>query len=78
MLLFDDNDAALDSGRITKMKRLTIIAKDAVQKEGRILKGRAIVYDEDDRPVAEFSSIFKIAKDAQIKGISFGSGGEHE
>jgi len=47
-----------------------------VEKEGRIVKGRAIVYNDEKRPVAEFSSIFKIARDAQIKGISFGDGGE--
>jgi len=40
-------------------------------REGKILKGRAIVYNEDERPVLEFSSTFKIAEDAVIRGISF-------
>jgi acyl-CoA thioesterase len=44
-----------------------------IEKEDRILRGRAIVYDEDERAVMEFSSIFKMAKDTTIQGITFGN-----
>ena len=43
-----------------------------VEKEGRTVKGEAIVYDEEQRAVLEFSSIFKVARDANIRGITFG------
>lgn len=42
-----------------------------VSREGRTLQGRATVYDEEQTPVLEFSSTFKIAKDSNIKGITF-------
>jgi hypothetical protein len=35
------------------------------------LKGRATVYDDEERAVMEFSSTFRIARDATIKGIIF-------
>ena len=53
-----------------KKGTLTAEAK-VVSREGRILKGRATIYGEDGRAVMEFSSIFKIAKDTRIKGITF-------
>jgi acyl-CoA thioesterase len=34
-----------------------------------ILKGKATLFDEDERPVLEFSSTFKIARDRAIRGI---------
>jgi len=46
--------------------KATIIAQ-----EGRTLKGQALVYNEEERPVLEFSSIFKIAKDTEIRGVTF-------
>jgi uncharacterized protein (TIGR00369 family) len=39
--------------------------------QGRDLQGRATVYDEEGRAVMEFSSVFKVARDSKIKGISF-------
>jgi acyl-CoA thioesterase len=42
-----------------------------VGREGRTLQGRATVYDEEQMPVLEFSSTFKIAKNSNIKGITF-------
>ena len=42
-----------------------------VDQEGRALYGLADVYDHKNQPVLEFKSIFKIAKDATIYGISF-------
>jgi uncharacterized protein (TIGR00369 family) len=42
-----------------------------VERQGRTLKGRATVYDEEERAVMEFSSTLKIARDTTIKGIIF-------
>lgn len=44
-----------------------------VDRKAEMLQGQATVYDEAQRPVMEFSSVFKIAKDARIKGISYES-----
>jgi len=42
-----------------------------VSKQGRQLKGRAIVYDDEGRAVLEFCSTFKVARDAQIRAITY-------
>ena len=48
-----------------------------IDQEGRIIKGQATIYDEEKKPVMEFLSTFKIARDARIKEITFeGSGNE--
>ncbi len=39
---------------------------EIVSREGRRLKGKASVYDEDGRTVMEFSSTFKISKDVRL------------
>jgi uncharacterized protein (TIGR00369 family) len=44
---------------------------EVVEREGRILKGRATLYDEQKRAVLEFSSTFKIAADSRVRGITF-------
>lgn len=55
------------------VKQGTVTAKAGiVEKEGRTVKGEATVYDDEQRPVMEFSSIFKVARDANIRGITFG------
>lgn len=70
---------SLETKFLYPVKQGMVTAKAQItEKEGRIVKGRAIVYNDERRPVMEFSSIFKIAKDAQIKGISFGGGGAHD
>ena len=70
---------SLETKFLYPVKQGMVTAKAQItEKEGRIVKGRAIVFNEERRPVMEFSSIFKIAKDVQIKGISFGSGGDNE
>jgi uncharacterized protein (TIGR00369 family) len=54
------------------VKQGIVTAKASVIiQEERILKGRALVYNEEERPVLEFSSIFKIAKDTEIRGVTF-------
>ena len=54
------------------VKQGTVTAKaDVISREGRTLKGQALVYNEEKRPVLEFSSIFKIARDTEIRGVAF-------
>ncbi|MFH2013003.1 MAG: PaaI family thioesterase [Pseudomonadota bacterium] len=53
------------------VKQGVITARAQVlNQEGEILQGKATVYNEDNRVVMEFSSTFKIAKDAKIRGVS--------
>lgn len=40
-------------------------------REGRILRGEATVYNEDGKAVLAFASVFKIARDAVIRHITF-------
>lgn len=54
------------------VKQGILLAKAAVvERQGDILKGTCDVYDEADRSVMTFTSVFKIAKDASIRGIRF-------
>ena len=54
------------------VKQGVVTAKARVTtQEGRTLKGQAVVYNEAERPVLEFSSIFKIAKNTEIRGVTF-------
>lgn len=39
--------------------------------EDRVLKGKATIFDEEQKAVMVFTSIFKVAKDAGIKGVTF-------
>ena len=65
---------SIEAKFLLPVKKGIITAKaKVVEKEDRVLKGRAIVYDENDRAVMEFSSTFKIAKDTRIQGITFGN-----
>jgi acyl-CoA thioesterase len=57
------------------VKRGIVTARARVTgREGRIMKGRATLYDEEDRAVMEFSSVFKMAGDTKIRGITFEEG----
>lgn len=49
---------------------VTAIAQVGRQEE-RLLTGQATLYNEDNRPVLEFKSTFKVAKDFQIRDITF-------
>lgn len=63
---------SLESRFLRPVKQGTVTAEAKVtRQEERTLYGEAVVYDEDGRPVLEFSSVFKIAKDSRIRGISF-------
>jgi uncharacterized protein (TIGR00369 family) len=63
---------SLKSKFLCPVKEGVVTAKArVVDRKGVTLQGQATVYDETQRPVMEFSSVFKIAKDARIKGISY-------
>lgn len=63
---------ALDARYLLPVKEGTVTARaEVLERDGRIIKGRAVIYDYLDRPVMEFSSVFKIAKDTRIKGVTF-------
>ncbi len=45
------------------VKQGMVTAKsEVVERDGRQLRGRAVVYNDDHEPVLEFSSLFKIAR----------------
>ena len=63
---------SMESRFLHPVKQGTITARArVVKKHGRHLHGEAVVYEEDEKEVLCFSSVFKIAKDAQIKNITF-------
>jgi uncharacterized protein (TIGR00369 family) len=63
---------SLESKFLHPVKEGVVTAKArVVDRKAETLQGQATVYDEAQRPVMEFSSVFKIAKDARIKGISY-------
>ena len=51
-------------GIVTARARVT-------NQKGKILQGQATVYNEAERPVLEFFSTFKIAKDKSIREIAY-------
>ncbi len=63
---------SLESRFLYPVKKGVVTAKARVaRRDGRHLHGEAVVYDEEKNEVLHFSSVFKIAKDTQIKGITF-------
>ncbi len=63
---------ALEAKFLLPVRQGVVTAKaKVIGKEGRILKGQATLFDEEQRPVLEFHSTFKIAKDARIKNVTF-------
>ena len=63
---------SLKSKFLYPVKQGIVTARARVMKQqGRILQGQATVYNEEERPVLEFSSTFKVAKDSIIRGITF-------
>jgi len=54
------------------VKKGILTAKAVVtERQERTLKGSCDVIDEADRTVMTFSSVFKVARDGAIRGISF-------
>ncbi len=67
---------ALEAKYLLPVKKGIVTAKaHVVHREGRILKGRATIYDEEKRAVMEFYSTFKVAEDAKIRGVMFEDSG---
>ena len=63
---------SLETKFLYPVKQGIVTAKAVVaSQEGRILKGEATVYNEDTKAVLAFTSVFKIAKDTEIRGITF-------
>ena len=58
--------------RPVKQGMLTAKAS-VVNQEGRHIFGQATVFDHADHPVVEFQSVFKVARDTRIRGVSFKS-----
>jgi uncharacterized protein (TIGR00369 family) len=52
-------------------KGIVTAEAEVVSREGRQLKGKAVLYDDEGRAVLEFCSTFKIARDAQIRAITY-------
>jgi acyl-CoA thioesterase len=62
----------LESKFLYPVKQGLVTAKaEIVKLEGRIIQGLATVYNDEERPVLEFASTFKLAKDSIIRGIVF-------
>jgi acyl-CoA thioesterase len=58
---------SLESRFLLPVTKGSMTAKaEIVSREGRRLKGKASVYDEDGRTVMEFSSTFKISKNVKL------------
>lgn len=63
---------SLESKFLYPVKQGVVTAKaEIIKQEGRMIQGRATVYNDEERPVLEFASTFKVAKDAMIRGITF-------
>ena len=63
---------SVESRFLYPVKKGVVTAKARVTKRtGRHLHGEAMVAAEEKNDILHFSSVFKIAKDAQIKGITF-------
>ena len=59
---------SLNSKFLYPVKKGIITARaEAIIEGERTIRGTATVYNDDDRPVLEFQSLFKIARDPQIK-----------
>jgi uncharacterized protein (TIGR00369 family) len=67
---------AIEANFLLPVRRGIVTAEaKVIDQEGRIIKGQATIYDEEKKPVMEFLSTFKIARDPRIKEITFeGSG----
>jgi len=61
---------SMEARYLYPVKKGVVTARAKVtQRQERTLKGHATVFNDDDRPVMEFSSVFKIARQEKIKGV---------
>lgn len=59
---------SMESRFLYPVKSGTVTAKAQVtRREGRTLEGEATVYNEEERAVFSFSSVFRIARDTKIR-----------
>lgn len=58
---------SLESKFLYPVKQGVVTAKaEIIKQEGRIIQGQATVYNDEERPVLEFASTFKVARDSII------------
>ena len=62
---------SLEARYLHPVKKGMVTAQAHVREtDGPILKGRATLYDEQDRAVMQFDSTFKIARDSKIRNVT--------
>lgn len=60
----------MESKFLYPVKQGTVTARAKVtDRKDRTIRGEATVYNEDEKAVFSFSSVFKIAKDTKIRGL---------
>jgi acyl-CoA thioesterase len=65
---------SMQSKFLYPVKEGVVTARARVEPfEERTLQGSATVFNQEERAVMEFISVFKIARDAQIRGVTFAS-----
>ena len=70
---------SLESKFLYPVKQGLVTAKaEIIKLEGRMIRGQATVYNDEERPVLEFFSTFKVAKDSTIRGIAFQDNGNSD
>lgn len=64
---------SIDAKYLRALKKGIVTAKATVTgREERIFKGQALLFDEEENLIMEFNSIFKLARDAKVKNVTFG------
>ncbi len=65
---------SMEARYLYPVKKGVVTARaEVTERKDRLLKGHAIVYNDENRPVMEFSSVFKVARERKIKGIKIKS-----
>ncbi|XPS90519.1 phenylacetic acid degradation-related protein [Desulfosarcina variabilis str. Montpellier] len=66
---------ALESRFLHPVKKGIVTARAAVvERQDRVLKGTCDILDDTERSVMQFTSVFKIARDAPIRDVHFDNG----
>ena len=62
---------SMEAKFLRPVKKGVITAEAEVpDREGRELQGKVTLYDEEKKAVMEFTSVFNMARDSTIRGIS--------
>lgn len=65
---------SLESRFLRPVKKGIITAKACVKADdGRVFKGQVSLFDENEREMMQATSMFKVAANAKIKWVTFGS-----